>query len=115
MYLYIYLCHLGVGCVCSTRAVGLEPLGIDVLTICPGYIETPMTEELKGQVSTSTPQKAAATMMDAIVAGSRGTIFVPAVVSLPAALYSVLPMQFRALVCRLATWNLPQEYTQRPG
>jgi hypothetical protein len=32
-------------------AVGLEPAGVDVLTVCPGFVTTNMTENLNGKVS----------------------------------------------------------------
>lgn len=113
-------CFLPVSCstwvvVCLVLAAGLEPLGIDVLTICPGYVDTPMTEELKGRIAMLTPQKAAATMVDAMVARSRGTIIVPGYDCLMAAIYNTLPTPFRALFCRVVVRFMPHEYIQRPG
>lgn len=97
------------------RLAGLEPFGVDVLTICPGFIETPMTEELQGSIPMLTPQKAAAKMVDAIVARSRGTVFVPERICISAAIYTLLPMQFRALLCRLVNMFTKHDFLKSPN
>jgi NAD(P)-dependent dehydrogenase (short-subunit alcohol dehydrogenase family) len=80
---------------------GLEPYGVDVLTICPGFVDTPMTKSLAGSVPMTTPQKAASEMMDAMLLRTRGTVFVPKQLCVFTGVYSLLPMPFRALAVRL--------------
>jgi len=56
--------------------VDLKSYGISVVTIAPGFIDTPMTKQNKGKMPfLSTPEKAAQVFVDAIIAKKRWTVF----------------------------------------
>jgi len=40
----------GVNAIMDGLRVELKPIGIDVTTICPGWVKTPLTEELEGEL-----------------------------------------------------------------
>lgn len=56
----------GVNALCDAFRVELKPLGIAVTTICPGFIRTPMTADLKSSLPMLTVEEAVARMLPAI-------------------------------------------------
>jgi NAD(P)-dependent dehydrogenase (short-subunit alcohol dehydrogenase family) len=56
----------GVNALCDAFRVELKPLGIAVTTICPGFIRTPMTADLKASLPMLSVEDAVARMVPAI-------------------------------------------------
>ena len=60
----------------ETLRVDLNGHGISVVTIAPGFIDTPMTKQNKGKMPfLSTPEKAAKVFVDGIIAKKKWLIF----------------------------------------
>ena len=57
----------GVNALCESLRAELRPLGIDVTTICPAWIRTPMTKDLRvPRADIMTLERAADIILDAI-------------------------------------------------
>jgi NAD(P)-dependent dehydrogenase (short-subunit alcohol dehydrogenase family) len=95
--------------------IGLEAYGVDVLTVCPSFVQTRMTAGLEGKVPMVSAQRAVSQIADAMCHRTCGTLFVPRKASILTAVYSSLPMHFRALVCRLAGRRAGVDYLASPN
>lgn len=95
--------------------VGLEGYGVDVLTVLPWFIATPMTESMKGQPYVVSTQSFVSEMVSAMQLRRCGTVFVPQGIKLLELMVNSMPAHQRTFLMRLAGKALNPQFTQDPG
>ena len=81
----------GCNALCDSLRVELRPEGIDVTTICPGWIRTPMTEKLGLPASMLLPVDRAATRILEAIRRRRSFVAFPVLTAWQVWLLRVLP------------------------
>lgn len=96
--------------------VGLEEQGVDVLTVLPWFVSTPMTKPLRRSgLSMLSTQSCAQEMVQAMQRRRCGTIFVPQQAKFLENVVNAMPVHQRALLFRLGGKSLNPRFTVNPG
>lgn len=80
---------------------GLEEHGVDVLTVCPGFVDTGMTAKMKGTVPMVSAQSVVKEVVQAMKRGGGGTLLWPRFDGAVLSVFNMLPIDVRYLFGKL--------------